>query len=175
MPGDKRYWDGSQWIERRDSPPTGDLLTGGGALLLLITLFLPWYRVSTAEFSFDSGGQSKTVNAWSALDVIDIVLLVVALAVLALVILDLVGARPTALTVPRGSVILGLGAIALVLVVFRLIDLPNEVTIDGVSDSLDELLDEGVIDVSRSPGIFLALLSGGAMALGGWLSSKDEK
>lgn len=142
--------------------------------MLLITLFLPWYKASTEEFSFESGGQSASINAWNSLGVIDIVLLLIAVAVVALVAMELLGAKPSALTVPRGSVILGLAALALVLILFRLLVLPDEVTIDGVSGSVDEFTDGGG-KFTRSVGIFLALLSAGAMAVGGWLSSQEDR
>jgi hypothetical protein len=92
--------------------PTSRWLAGGGALVLLISLFLDW---------FGAGGYSQT--GWDALDGDKLVGLF-ALVALLLVGLELFGARLT-LPVEPALVVLACGGLSLIIIVLRFIDLSN--------------------------------------------------
>jgi len=70
------------------------------------------------------------------------------------------GALPAELPAP--VVLLGLGALAVVLVLYRIIDIP----VDG--DVPDQ------VDLSRKVGIFIALIASGAVAYGGWRTNTES-
>jgi hypothetical protein len=90
--------------------PPSRWLAGGGALVLLVSLFLSW---------FDTNGYSQT--GWDALDG-DRLIGLFALVAIALVGLDLFGAV-LRLPVDPAQVLVGCGGLSLFIVVLRLIDL----------------------------------------------------
>jgi hypothetical protein len=134
---------------------TGDIVAGVGGIVLLIALFLPWYGVSVelANVSF-----SDSATAWEALDVIDILLFLIAIAAIGLVAAQAAG--QLAPDFPTGTVLLGLGGLAVLLVLYRIIDIP-------AGDVPDE------VDLSRKLGIFIALIGAGAVAYGGWTTGAE--
>jgi hypothetical protein len=117
--------------------PTSRWLAGGGALVLLISLFLDW---------FGTAGYSET--GWDALDGDKLVGLF-ALVALVLVGLELFGAT-ISLPVEPALVVLACGALSLLIIVLRFIDLSG-----------------------FKYGIFVALLSAAALTVGGWLEHQD--
>lgn len=142
----------------------GDLIAGGGALLLLISLFLEWYNVSVEGL----GGVSGDVgggNAFDALGIGPIFLLLVALAVIAIVVMRALGVQMPQLPAPLSTIILGLGALAALYVLFRLIFTPGTDAPDALDDA---------IDVGRGIGVFLAFLSTLAITAGGFLSARER-
>src|SRR4051794_37988361 len=85
----------------------GELLSAAAGAMLLATLFLPWYGL-------DLDGRA-TADAWQAFGVIDVVLFATAVAAITL-------------PIARGRarwLIAGLAALALLLVVARIIDPPG--------------------------------------------------
>ena len=117
--------------------PTGRWLAGGGALLLLISLFLDW---------FGAGGYSQTV--WDAFDGDKLVGLF-ALVALLVIGLELFGAR-LSLPIEPALVVLGCGALSLMIIVLRFIDLSG-----------------------FEYGIFVACVAAAALTIGGWLEWQD--
>jgi hypothetical protein len=117
--------------------PTGRWLAGGGALLLLISLFLDW---------FGAGGYSET--GWDAFDGDKLVGLF-ALVALLVIGLELFGAR-LSLPVDPALVVLGCGALSLLIIVLRFIDLSG-----------------------FKYGIFVAFVAAAALTAGGWLERQD--
>jgi hypothetical protein len=133
-------------------------IAGGAGIALLIVMFLPWYDVS-AEFSGFSASESG--NAWEVFSFIDLVLFVTAVAAIAVAVLAAQN-RTAALPVPPGQLLLGLGALATLLVLFRIISVPDGgVDVDGV-------------DVGRSFGVFLGLICAAAIAYAGKLMSDED-
>lgn len=135
---------------------TGEKLAGGGALVLAISLFLPWYGVKLKTFEGQGLLSDRVLvgddgNAWEAFSSIDIVLFLVTLVVLGLVLAKAAAALP-ALPAPGGLIIASLGGLALLLIVYRLIDVPGP----------------DALDVTPKAGIFIALIGAGAVALGGY-------
>lgn len=117
--------------------PTSRWLAGGGALVLLISLFLDW---------FGAGGYSQT--GWDALDG-DKLIGLFAIVALLLIGLELFDARFT-LPVEPALVVLGCGALSLMIIVLRFIDLSD-----------------------FKLGIYLAFVAAVALTAGGWLELRD--
>jgi len=92
--------------------PSSRWLAGGGALVLLISLFLDW---------FGTGGYSET--GWDALDGDKLVGLF-ALVALVLIGLEMFGAT-LSLPVDPSLVVLACGGLSLMIIVLRFIDLSN--------------------------------------------------
>jgi len=130
---------------------TGDMIAGVGGIVLLISLFLPWYGASVDVGGFSA---SESGTGWEALSFIDILLFLIALAAIAIVAARATGRLPD--EIPAAVVLLGLGALAVLLVLYRIIDIP----VDG--DIPDE------VDLSRKIGVFVALIASAAVAYGGW-------
>jgi hypothetical protein len=141
----------------------GDLIAGGAAVVLFISLFLDWYTVSVEGFG-NLGGSSAGGSAWDALDIGSIFLLLVILAVIAIVVLRALGNEPGGLPVPLSTIVLGLGALATLYILFRLLVSPVD-----VPDAFDD-----AVDVGRGIGIFLGLLAAIAIAAGGFLSARER-
>jgi hypothetical protein len=136
---------------------TGDMIAGVGGVVLLISLFLPWYGVSV-----DIAGVSASTSGsgWEALGFIDILLFLISVAAIGIVAARAAGSLPD--DVPAPVILLGLGALAVLLVLYRIIDIP----VDG--DVPDE------VDLSRKIGIFIALIGAAAIAYGGWRTNAEE-
>lgn len=132
----------------------GEKIAGGGALVLLISLFLPWYSASLKGLATASGD----VTAWEAFSFIDILLFLVAIVVLGLVAAKAAGALP-ALPAPGGLIIAAAGALALLLILYRLIDMPGP-------DVPAEL--NLTVDVSPAAGLIIGLIAAAAVAFGGY-------
>jgi hypothetical protein len=135
---------------------TGDMIAGVGGIVLLISLFLPWYGVSVDIAGFSA---SESGSGWEALGFIDILLFVISVAVIGIVAARAAGSLPA--DIPAPMLLLGLGAFAVLLVLFRIIDIP----VDG------NVPDE--VDLSRKVGIFIALLASAALAYGGWRTNTE--
>src|SRR5688572_8513976 len=89
---------------------TGDMIAGAGGIVLLISLFLPWYGVSVDIAGFSA---SESGSGWQALGFIDILLFLVSVAAIAIVVARAAGALPADLPAP--VILLGLGALAVLL------------------------------------------------------------
>jgi len=140
----------------------GERIAGGSALALLIIMFLPWYGAkvnisgSGSGSGIGSGNVSGNANAWDAFSSIDVVLLLVILVVVALVAARVANAVPSG--VPAPVIIVGAGMLAVVLVAYRLIDLPGE---SGGTPGV-------TVEITRQIGVFLGLLAAAAIAFGGY-------
>ena len=134
----------------------GDISAGIGGVVLLVSLWLKWYGVSVNVSGFSA---SESASGWQVLSTIDIILFLVSLVAIGLVAARAAGAAPADLPVPL--VLLGLGALAVLLVLFRIIDSP------APSDLPDQ------VDVSRKIGIFIALIGAAGIAYGGWRSNME--
>jgi hypothetical protein len=137
----------------------GDLVAAGSGLLLFISLFLEWYNVSAKNAFVDV---SQGASGWEALGPGDIFLFIVAALAVAVAVLRALNVLPKGLPVSPGQIILGLGVLAVLFTLFRIIDIPGEGTdIPGV-------------DIGRSFGVFVAFLASLGVAAGGWLGWNEE-
>ncbi|HEX6653130.1 MAG TPA: hypothetical protein VF072_10335 [Thermoleophilaceae bacterium] len=135
----------------------GDISAGVGGIVLLISLFLPWYGVSVNVAGFSA---SENASGWEVFSAIDIILFAIAVVAIALVALKALDQVPAETPVPL--ILLGLGALAVLLIIYRLIDSP------APSDLPDE------VDVSRKIGIFIGLIGAAGIAYGGWRANMES-
>jgi hypothetical protein len=131
------------------SLPPESRMTGGAALALVVSLFLPWYQVSFFK------GSDAVTDSRSALQVftwVEAAILLVALAVLYLV---YARAQRQAFHLPGGDgfVVSLAGGWALALIVWRLFDKPD--------------VDERAATVGIQWGIFFSLLAAAALVAAG--------
>lgn len=99
---------------------SGEVVVAASGLVLLVSLFLPWYSITRFP--------TADANAWQALGVIDVLLFVLALGALA-VVPATAGPRTPSLAIAYQA-LLCLGAIAgSILALFRLLSTPE----DGLS------------------------------------------
>jgi hypothetical protein len=135
----------------------GDISAGVGGIVLLVSLWLPWYGISIDVRGFSA---SENGSGWEVFSTIDIFLFLIAVAAIVLVALKASGRLPA--DVPIAVVLLALGALAVLLILYRLIDSP------APSDLPDE------VDVSRKIGIFIGLIGAAGIAYGGWRSNMES-
>jgi hypothetical protein len=129
----------------------GMQIFGGAGLLLFVSLFLPWYGVS-ASLGSGFGKISVSASAWQAFSFIDILLFLA--AAIAVAIAVAVGmAKLPELPLPLGQLMLGVAAVAALLVLFRLMFIPGG---EGV----------GIVHVGRRVGVFVALIAAAGMVYG---------
>jgi hypothetical protein len=136
---------------------TGDMIAGVGGVVLLISLFLPWYGVSVDVAGFSA---SETATGWEVLGFIDILLFLIAVAAIAIVAARAAGALADDLPAP--VILLALGALALLLVLYRIIDIPTDGDVPAQ------------VDLSRKVGIFIALIGAAAVGYGGWRTNAES-
>jgi hypothetical protein len=142
---------------------TGEKIAGVSAVLLFIFMFFTWFGVEVSG----SEGFSGTVpgaggSAWDALDFIPIVLVVTIVVALVNVFLRLSDSDyepPVSMNVA----VTVLGAISVLLVLFRIIDPPSFGSFGGVS-----------VDGTLEFGIFLGLISTAGIAYGGYRGMQEE-
>src|SRR3954469_9604695 len=133
----------------------GDLVAAASGLVLFLSLFLNWYKVSVKAVL---GSASAAVSGWEALSFIDILLFIIALIAIGVAVARMANAFPR-MAISPGLLVLVAGAIATLLVLFRLLVLPGD---------LGDLNDLPGVDVGRSFGIFIALLAALGVTAGGW-------
>jgi hypothetical protein len=138
----------------------GDLVAAVSGAILFLSLFLHWYSVSVHVAGFS---QSKGFSGWTVLSFIDILLFLIAAAAIAVAVLRMANSIPR-LAVSPGLVVLGLGVLATLLVLFRIIDIPGDAS--G--------FESAAVDIGRSFGIFVALLASLGIAAGGWITWNEE-
>ena len=135
---------------------TGDIIAGVGGIVLLISLFLPWYGVSVDIAGVSA---SESGSGWEALGFIDILLFLISVAAIGIVAARAAGSLPD--DIPAPVILLGLGALAVLLVLYRIIDIPVEGDVPAQ------------VDFSRKLGIFIALIGSAAVAYGGWRTNTE--
>jgi hypothetical protein len=151
-------------MDHLDKLSTGEKIAGGSAILLFIFMFFfDWFGVKVSGVNGFSGAISgEGGSAWDALDLIRFVLLLTVIAALVLV-----GLRLSDSTyeppVPLSTVITVLGAISVLLILFRIIDPPTFAEVGGIS-----------FDATLKVGIFLGLLSAAGIAYGGYTTMREE-
>lgn len=165
----------------------GELVAGvGGLVLLLSLLFFNWYvaKAEQAGVKLEVG-----ISASDAFGLIYWILFIVAIVAIIAAIASALGA---AANVPLGRIVAVLGIIATVLVLFRIVALPNEVTLDpsntevdapsqikdqiestlddedSEEQKVDDIKDDG--DFNRGFGLWIGLLASAGIAFGGFAS-----
>lgn len=156
----------------------GEKIAAGAGLVLLIAMFfLGWFSLEGISAQSDDGadtitlnadevealadesGEDTSANAWQAFSAMDILLVLAALAGLGVAGATAMG---NALPAPAAAVVAGLGGLATLLLLFRLISPPDLIP-DDVPASVDL-----TVEVGRGIGIFVGLIASAALAYGGF-------
>jgi hypothetical protein len=136
----------------------GDLIAGIGGVALLIVMFLDWYGAGgNATFQGQDIKISLGFNAWEAFSVTDLILALTALSGIGLAVIT-ASRRSPALPVAASVITATLGALATLLVFYRILNQP------GPNEFFDVKL-----------GAFLGFLSVLAIAAGGYLAMRNEQ
>src|SRR3954470_23177129 len=140
----------------------GELIAGIAGLVLLIDLWFKWYGVKVSG----GGGLLKgfsigvSASAWQVFSFIDILLFLIALIAIGVAVMRALDRLPE-MPYPPATLITIAGGVALVLILFRIIDTPVDTHgVDG-------------IDVTRKFGVWLGLLSAAAITYGGWRAMQE--
>lgn len=143
----------------------GTLIAGVSGVLLFIFMFFAWFGVDlqvpegTPEGVLEEAAITRT--AWQAFSLVDLVLLVAVIVSVGLAVIDLTGAS-VSLPVAGSAVTAGIGALAFLLVLYRLIDPPG-ITILGEDYTL-----------GREVGVWLGLITTAGITYGGYLGMQEE-
>ena len=170
----------------------GALVAGAAGALLLVMMFLPWFEAGSIKFDIEQlpgvtldieglptefefseeeveslaeqSGQETSANAWDALGFLKLVLVVTAGAAIGVLVASLAGYR-----LPRVaySVVAGLGVLATVLILFRIISPPEFLELSGGLVPTDV---DPEISIGRQIGVWLGLLAAAGVALGGFVA-----
>jgi hypothetical protein len=129
------------------SLPPESRMTGGAALALIVSLFLPWYGAS--------GTADDTLTAWDALGVIDVILALIAAFAISVTIAAAV-MRVAAVPIALEAIATLFGLVALLLVLIRVLDLPDGAT-------------------GREAGVWIALVGAAGIFAGAGVAMRDER
>jgi hypothetical protein len=144
----------------------GTLIAGVSGVLLFIFMFFSWFGVDVesavpagipediANQAIEQSGVDTTANAWQSFDLIDLILLLAVIASVGFAIIDMSGAS-VSLPVAGSAVTVGIGAIAFLLVLYRLIDPPGDGT-------------------GREIGVWLGLIATAGITYGGYEGMQEE-
>lgn len=135
---------------------TADKVIAGSGIVLFIAYFLPWFKADAGIVSVSASG-GDVGFLWATLPML--LGLIAAAIVIATKLFDV---KLPDLPAPLGQILLGIGALAAVLVVLKLI----------IGEDDDAAAAVG-IDISRSFGIFLAALAAIGLAVGGYLKMQE--
>jgi hypothetical protein len=134
-----------------------DLGAGAAGVALLIVLFLPWYGgvAGTGVVSYGPGIAPSLATGWQAFSVVDILLGLAAVAAIAIVVVTAT-ARGPAKPVAAAVIATVTSAIAVLLVLWRLLDIPDFV-------------------LTRHYGVWVALAVTLLMLAASWAALHDER
>lgn len=150
-------------MDHLDKLSPGEKIAGVSAILLFVFMFFEWFGVKvTGVGGFSGSVPGGGGSAWDALDLIPIFLMITIIAALVMVGLRLADstAEPP---VPMSTIVAVLGAISVLLILFRIVSPPDFASFGGVS-----------VEATRSFGIFLGLIAAGGIAYGGYSTMREE-
>jgi hypothetical protein len=145
----------------------GAMIAGVSGVLLFIFMFFAWFGAPGASDELIEQAQEAaealgvegpeeadtTINAWESFDFIDLVLMLAVIVSVGLAAITLSGAS-VSLPVAGSALTAGIGALAFILVLYRVID--------------------PVADADRENGLFLGLLATAGITYGGYEGMQEE-
>jgi hypothetical protein len=132
----------------------GDKIAAGGAIVLFVSLFLPWFQLTLGSTVLDQALESigaRSVNAFKAFDVLDILLLLIAVAVVAGLLL--IASDKIDASLRRG--LESAGVVAVIAILWGMFD-----------NARQEL-------IGLRYGAFVGLIGAAAIAVGGYVNRRD--
>jgi hypothetical protein len=146
-----------------DRLSTGEKISAVSAILLFILMFFDWFGAKVSSVQGFSGTiEGAGGSAWDALDVIPIFLMLAIVVAIGVALIRLTDAdlEPP---VSLNAIVAGLGAFAVLLILYRIISPPDFGSFGGVS-----------VDATLKFGIFLGLISAAGIAYGGYSAMREE-
>ena len=140
---------------------TGEKISAVSGVLLFVFMFFDWFGVEVSGVSGAVTGAGGG-NAWDTLDVIPIFLVLAIVAAVGVAVVRLTDAdlEPP---ISLNTIVAVLGALAVLLVLFRIVDPPSFGSLGGIS-----------FDATLKAGIFLGLLAAAGIAYGGYSAMREE-
>jgi len=134
-----------------------------GGLLIIFMFILDWwgYDVGAEGFTGSAGA-----SAFQWLSFLDIVLFLIGAIAVGAAIARAAGSMPSDLPQPPGLIVAGAGALAVLIILFRIL-IPG----DGPAGDLGGLVE---LDATRKIGAFLGLIAAGGIAFGGWTAMNER-
>ncbi len=148
------------------------MIAGAGALLLIAFMFLGWYRVRL----WTSGGfvnPGLEYDAWEAFSLIDVYLLLTSLLAVGLVVAQ-ASQRSPAVPVSLSLLTTVIGAIGVLLILFRILDAPDLLPSSAAIPSAAGSASGRHVDRSVETGAFLGLVAAIGITYGGYRSLREE-
>lgn len=127
----------------------GEMIAGASGILLFIFMFIGWFGPERAPGS---------LSAWSSFSFIDILLFLACVVAVALPALRAAGAMPAGLPASPGQIAAIAGAVAFLLILFRLLVPP----------------DFGLLQLDREIGVYLGLIAAAGIAVGGYVAARER-
>jgi uncharacterized membrane protein YhaH (DUF805 family) len=146
-----------------DKLSTGEKIAAVSGVLLFVFMFFDWYGVEVSGVSGFSGTISGAGgSAWDALEIIPLFLMLAIVVALGVAVVRLTDAdlEPP---VSMNAVVAALGGLAVLLILYRIVDTPGGGDFGGVA-----------VDLNLKLGIFLALISAAGIAYGGYSAMREE-
>ncbi len=138
-----------------DNLGTGEKIAGASGVALILIMFIFDWFTADVGFGVEVGG-----NAWDTMEIIRFILLLAALAGIALAVMSATQSQVD-MPIATSALAAGLGGLAVLLVLFRIISPPD----GGAGD---------LIDIGRGIGVFLGLIAAAGVAYGGWAAMQEE-
>jgi hypothetical protein len=136
----------------------GEWVAAASGVALLVSLFLPWYRpeVCIARYAEVLRGETdcQTFTGWESLAAIDVLLALVAASGVLLAVVTAAQKVP-AVPIALSALVTIAGMFGVLLVLFRLADLPDGAT-------------------GREGGLWLGLAGAAGIVAGGFMAMRDE-
>ena len=145
-----------------DRLSTGEKISAVSAILLFIFMFFDWFGAEISGVPGFSGSVSAGGSAWDALDVIPLFLMLAIVVALGVAVVRLTDAdlEPP---VSMNAIVAVLGGLAVLLILYRIVDPPGSDDLAGVP-----------VDITLKLGIFLGLLAAAGIAYGGYSAMREE-
>jgi hypothetical protein len=149
----------------------GEWVVGISGLVLLVSLFLPWYAIDEPVVFGPIETFTESASGWEAFAILDVLLALGAMAAIAVMVVTAAQSTP-ALPLALQSLLTLVAIVLLVLVLFRVVNPPTVTFVEqagpGVVRAEAENPDRGV-------GAALGLMGVLAMVLGSLVAIRDER
>jgi hypothetical protein len=144
----------------------GEMVAAASAVLLFIVMFLGWFGIDqedAADISIENaqdlagfvevGDTSLSLNAWQSFGFIDIILLLTIVVAVGVAVMA-ASSQSVNMPVAGSALVCGLGALATLLILFRILVTP--------------------FDLGREVFVFVGLILAAGIAYGGFLAMQEE-
>ncbi|MHB0866025.1 MAG: hypothetical protein ACYC6B_01825 [Thermoleophilia bacterium] len=142
----------------------GEKIVGGGAIALLITLFLPWYAFSSNSIMGNFSDKISLMSGSGGVAFLVLLACVVAVGAIVLRMLNVFDISDQG--VPEATVVLGAAGVGALLVVWKFLSMPS----GGYSAG-----EFGSAGYGRSYGAYLALVAAIALVAGAVMKFQEER